>query len=98
MIRFSPTHLAVGQLVPRLLAVGEDLPEDHAEAPDVALRGELPVHDALRRHPADGQHRASAHLEEGEGEGEGEEEGEEEEGEEEEEEEHSPALLCGLNS
>lgn len=48
-----PTHLTVGQLVPGLFAVGENLPEDHAEAPDVALRGELPVHDALRRHPAD---------------------------------------------
>ena len=59
---FVPTHLTVGQLVPGLFPVGEDLPEDHAEAPDVALRGELPVHDALRRHPADRQHRASAHL------------------------------------
>lgn len=63
LIKLSiPTHLTVGQLVPGLFAVGEDLPEDHAEAPDVALRGELPVHDALRGHPADWQHRASTHL------------------------------------
>lgn len=55
-------HLTVGQLVPGLLAVGEDLPQDHAEAPDVALGGELPVHDALRRHPADRQHGAPTHL------------------------------------
>lgn len=58
----DPTHLTVGQLVPGLFAVGEDLPEDNTEAPDVALRGELPVHDALRGHPADRQHRTSAHL------------------------------------
>ena len=56
------THLTVGQLVPGLLAVGEDLPEDHAEAPDVALCGELPVHDALWGHPADREHRTSADL------------------------------------
>lgn len=56
------THLAVRQLVPRLFSIGENLPEDHAEAPDVALRGELPVHDALRGHPADRQHGAPADL------------------------------------
>lgn len=57
-----PPHLAVGQLIPGLFAVREDLPEDHAEAPDVALRCELPVHDAFRGHPADWQHCASTNL------------------------------------
>lgn len=54
--------LGVGELVPGLLAVGEDLPEHHAEAPHVALGGELAVEDALGRHPADGQHGAAPHL------------------------------------
>lgn len=54
--------LCVGELVPGLLAVGEDLPEHHTEAPHVALGGELAVEDALGRHPADGQHRAASHL------------------------------------
>lgn len=57
-------HLIIGQLKPRLLAVGEDLPQDDAEAPHVTLRAELPVHDALGWHPANGQHGVTAHLEE----------------------------------
>lgn len=57
-----PSHLTVGQLIPGLFAIREDLPEDHAEAPDVTLRCELPVHDAFGGHPADGQHGAPANL------------------------------------
>lgn len=45
-------YLVVTQLKPRLLPIGEDLPQDDSEAPYVAFRGELPVHDALRGHPA----------------------------------------------
>jgi len=71
------SDLIVGQLVPRLLAVGEDLPQHHAEAPHVTLCGEPPVHDALWRHPADRQHRMTAHLQ---GEGGREREGERERG------------------
>lgn len=56
------SDLIVRELVPWLLAVGEDLPQHHAEAPHVTLCGEPPVHDALRGHPADGQHRMTAHL------------------------------------
>lgn len=60
-------YLCVWELKPRLLPIGEDLPEDHPEAPDVALRCELPVHDALRRHPADRQHGVSSNLHEEKG-------------------------------
>lgn len=56
------THLIVGQLVPGLFAVCEDLPQHDPQAPDVTLCGELPVHDALWRHPADGQHRVATDL------------------------------------
>lgn len=45
-------YLVVTQLKPRLLPIGKDLPQDDSEAPDVAFRGEFPVHDALRGHPA----------------------------------------------
>lgn len=55
-------HLSVGELVPGLLPVGEDLPEHHAEAPDIALGGEFTIQDALGRHPADGQHGPAPHL------------------------------------
>ena len=55
-------YLAVGELVPGLFPIGEDLPEDHSKAPDITLRGELPVHDALRRHPANRKHRTPTHL------------------------------------
>lgn len=47
-------YLVVAQLEPRLLPVGEDLPQDDSETPDIALSGELSVHDALRWHPANG--------------------------------------------
>lgn len=47
-------YLVVAQLEPGLLPVGEDLPQDDSETPHIALRGELPVHDALRWHPANG--------------------------------------------
>lgn len=57
-------HLVIGQLKPRLLAVGEDLPHDDAEAPHVTLCAKLPVHDAFGWHPANGQHGVTAHLEE----------------------------------
>lgn len=57
-------HLIIRQLKPRLLAVGEDLPHDDAEAPHVTLSTELPVHDAFGWHPANGQHGVTAHLEE----------------------------------
>ena len=56
------SDLVVGELVPGLLAVREDLPQHHTEAPHVTLCGEPPVHDALRGHPADRQHRVTAHL------------------------------------
>lgn len=57
-------HLVIRQLKPWLLAVGEDLPHDDAEAPHVTLCAELPVHDALGWHPANGQHGVTTHLEE----------------------------------
>lgn len=57
-------YLIVGQLKPWLLPVGEDLPEDDTETPHVALCGELPIHYALRGHPADGQHGVASHLSE----------------------------------
>lgn len=61
------SHLVVPQLKPRLLPVGKDLPQDDSEAPHVAFRGELPVHDALRGHPANGEHGVSSNLQAGEG-------------------------------
>lgn len=45
-------YLVVTQLKPGLLPISEDLPQDDSEAPDVALRREFPVHDALGGHPA----------------------------------------------
>ena len=56
-------YLVVGELVPRLLAVAEDLPQHDAVAPHVRLDSEGPVQDALWRHPADRQHgRVTSHL------------------------------------
>ncbi len=62
METFKLAYLIICQLKPWLLAVGEDLPEDDAEAPHVTLRRELPVHDAFWWHPANGQHCVSSHL------------------------------------
>ena len=59
---FLSTHLIVRQLVPRLFAIREDLPQHDPQAPDVTFGGELPVHDALWRHPANGQHRVATDL------------------------------------
>lgn len=56
-------YLVVGELVPRLFPVGEDLPQNHPQTPHVALCGELSVHDAFRRHPADWQHGVTSDLE-----------------------------------
>jgi len=50
-------HLLVGEAVVGLQPVAEDLPQHHAERPDVRVRAELAVRDGLRRHPADGQQR-----------------------------------------
>ena len=58
----SGADLGVGELGPGLLAVGEDLPENHPKAPHVTLRSELPIHDAFRGHPANGEHGMSSHL------------------------------------
>lgn len=55
-------YLIVPQLKPRLLPVGEDLPQDDSKAPNVAFRGEFPVHDALWGHPANGEHGVSSNL------------------------------------
>lgn len=55
-------YLVIGELVPRLLSIGEDLPQDHPQTPDVALCGELSVHDAFRWHPADWQHGVTSDL------------------------------------
>lgn len=55
-------YLCVGELEPWLLSIGEDLPKDHPKAPHVALCCELPVHDAFRGHPTDGEHGVSSHL------------------------------------
>lgn len=60
--REAPPYLIIGQLVPRLFSVSEDLPQNHPQTPDVALCGELSVHDAFRRHPADWQHRVTSDL------------------------------------
>lgn len=46
--------LGIGELVPGLLSVGEDLPEHNPEAPHITLSAELAVKDTLRRHPANG--------------------------------------------
>lgn len=58
----AASYLIIGKLEPGLFAVGEDLPQDDSEAPHVALSGELAIHDALRRHPADGKHGVTTHL------------------------------------
>ena len=58
------THLFIGVSVVGLFAVGEDLPEDHAVAPDVAFRGEATVLHALWRHPTYRQHPCAADLRE----------------------------------
>lgn len=55
-------YLIIGELEPRLLAVGENLPQDDAEAPYIALGGEFAVHYAFRRHPANRKHRMTANL------------------------------------
>ena len=47
----------------RSLAEGEDFPKDDPVGPDVALRGELAVLDALRGHPPDRKDSMLAHLE-----------------------------------
>lgn len=62
MLSARVPDLVVGELVPGLLAVGEDLPQHHAEAPHITLCGEPPIHDALWGHPANGQHRVTTHL------------------------------------
>lgn len=56
------SYLIVTQLKPRLLPIGKDLPQDDSETPDITFRGELPVHDALWRHPADREHGVSSNL------------------------------------
>lgn len=61
------SYLIVPQLKPRLLPVGEDLPQDDSKAPNVAFRGEFPVHDALWGHPANGEHGVSSNLQGGDG-------------------------------
>lgn len=59
----QPTaYLIVGQLVPGLFAICEDLPQHNPQAPDVTFRGEFSVHDTLWRHPANGQHRVATDL------------------------------------
>lgn len=55
-------YLIIGELVPRLFSISEDLPQNHPQTPDVALCGELSVHDAFRRHPADWQHCVTSDL------------------------------------
>lgn len=59
---FHISYLIIGELVPRLFAVGEDLPENNSQTPNIALRGKLSVHDALRGHPADWQHGVTSDL------------------------------------
>lgn len=60
--RFLSCIHAVGKLVPGLFPVGENFPKHDAKAPDVALCGELPIHDAFRWHPANGKHGPASHL------------------------------------
>lgn len=55
-------YLIIGELVPWLFSISEDLPQNHTQTPDVALCGELSVHDAFRRHPADWQHCVTSDL------------------------------------
>lgn len=55
-------YLIVGELVPRLFSIGEDLPKNNSQTPNVALCGELSVHDAFRGHPTNGQHRVTSDL------------------------------------
>jgi len=45
-------YLVVGQFKPRLSPVGEYLPQQDAEAPDVGLNSERSIQQALGRHPA----------------------------------------------
>lgn len=55
-------YLIIGELEPWLFAVCENLPQNDPKAPNVALCGELPVHDALWGHPAYRQHGVTPHL------------------------------------
>lgn len=48
------THVPVGHVPVRALAVGQHLPHDDAIAPHIAGRGELAVCDGLRSRPANG--------------------------------------------
>lgn len=48
------THIPVGHVPVRALAVGQHLPHDDAVAPHVAGRGELAECDGLRSRPANG--------------------------------------------
>lgn len=61
-IHLKKCYLVVGKLEPWLLAVGENLPQNDAEAPHVALGGEFAVHYAFRRHPANRKHRMTSDL------------------------------------
>lgn len=55
-------YLIIGKLEPWLFAICENLPQNDPEAPNVALCGELPVHDAFWGHPAYRQHGVTPHL------------------------------------
>lgn len=48
----ASTHIPVGHVPVRALAVGQHLPHDNAVAPHIAGRGELAVCDGLRSCPA----------------------------------------------
>lgn len=50
----ASTHVPVGHVPVRALAVGQHLPHDNAVAPYIAGRGELAVCDGLRCRPANG--------------------------------------------
>lgn len=50
----ASTHIPVGHVPVRALAVGQHLPHNDAVAPHVAGRGELAVCDGLRSRPANG--------------------------------------------
>lgn len=56
------SYLIVWELVPGLLAIGKDFPEDNTQTPYITLCSEPPVHDALWGHPANGQHSVTTHL------------------------------------
>ena len=47
-----PTHLTAVKAQPRLLSIGEDLPERHAQHPRVTSMRVLPALEALWRAPA----------------------------------------------